>query len=154
MLLKLLRVPQHRSQQAYTPSSYTLVINTFPFMLNASPTKNSAQRMTREPSYIPQSAKASDFKITLSKGASEDGERVSFLEQQIQQNKDTYESSLKNVIEECITLETTALQSQENDTIYTLLPSHAEAINTLEGITTDVHQKVMTLIYLDSTFFS
>ena len=92
-----------------------------------------AQRMTREPNYIPKPAKASDFKITLSKGASEDGKRVSFLKQQIQQVKDTYKSSLKNVIEECITLETTALQSQENDTIYTLLPSVAEAINTLEG---------------------
>ena len=110
--------------------------------------------MTREPNYIPKSAKALDFKITLSKGASEDGKRVSFLEQQIQQAKDTYKSSLKNVIEECITLETTALQSQENDTIYTLLPSLAEAINTLEGITTDVHQKVVTLIYLDSSFLS
>ena len=110
--------------------------------------------MTSEPNYIPKSAKASDFKITLSKGASEDSERVSFLEQQIQQAKDTYESSLKNVIEECITLETTALQSQENDTIYTLLPSLAEAINTLEGITTNDHQKVVTLIYLDSSFLS
>ena len=110
--------------------------------------------MTREPNYIPKSAKASDFKITLSKGASEDGERVSFLEQQIQQAKDTYESSLKNVIEECITLETTALQSQKNDTIYSLLPSLAEAINTLEGIKTDVHQKDITLLYLDSSFLS
>ena len=87
--------------------------------------------MTREPNYIPKSVKASDFKIKFSKGALEDGERVSFLEQQIQQAKDTYESSLKNVIEECITLETTTLQSQENDMIYTLLPSLAEAINTL-----------------------
>ena len=34
--------------------------------------ENIAQRMTREPNYIPKSAKASDFKITLSKGASED----------------------------------------------------------------------------------
>ena len=110
--------------------------------------------MTREPNYIPKSAKASDFKITLSKGASEDGERVSFLEQQIQQAKDTYESSLKNVIEESITLETTVLQSQENDTIYTLLPAVAEAINTLEGITSDVHQKVVTLIYLDRSFLA
>ena len=110
--------------------------------------------MTREPNYIPKSAKALDFKITLSKGASEDGKRVSFLEQQIQQAKDTYESSLKNVIEECITLETTALQSQENDTIYSLLPSLAEALNTLEEIKTDVHQKVITLLYLDSNFLS
>ena len=110
--------------------------------------------MTREPNYIPKSAKASDFKITLSKGASEDGERVSFLEQQIQQAKDTYESSLKNVIEECITLETSALQLQENETIYTLFPAVPEAINTLEGITSNVHQKVITLTYLDSSFLA
>ena len=116
--------------------------------------ENIAQCMTREPNYIPKSAKALDFKITLSKGASEDGERVAFLEQQIQQAKDTYESSLKNVIEECITLETTTLKSQENDMIYTLLPSITKAINTLESITTDVHQKVISLIYLDSSFLS
>ena len=76
------------------------------------------------------------------------------MEQQIQQAKDTYESSIKNVIEECITLETTALQSQENEMIYTLLASIAEAINTLEGIKTDVHQKVISLIYLDCSFIS
>ena len=116
--------------------------------------ENIAKRMTKEPNYIPKSAKASDFKIALSKGASEDGERVSFLEQQIQQAKDTYESSLKNVIEECIILEMNALQSQENDTIYSLLPSLAEAINTLEGINTDIHQKVITLLYLDRSFLS
>ena len=51
------------------------------------------------------SAKATDFKITLSAGVKEDKERVSFLEQQIQQAKDSYESSLKTVIEECIALE-------------------------------------------------
>ena len=87
--------------------------------------ENIAKCMTKEPNYIPKSTKASDFKITLSKGASEDSERVSFLEQQIQQAKDTYESSLRNVIEECISLETTALQSHENDMIYTLLASIA-----------------------------
>ena len=116
--------------------------------------ENIAKRMTKEPNYIHNSAKASDFKITLSKGASDDSERVSFLEQQIQQAKDTYESSLKNVIEDCISLETTALQSQENDMIYTLLASIAEAINTLEGIKTDIHQKVISLIYLDCSFIS
>ena len=116
--------------------------------------ENIAKRMTREPNYIPKSAKASDFKITLSKGASEDSERVSFLEQQIQQAKETYESSLKNVIEECIALETTALLTEENNTIYSLLPALAEAINTLEDLKTDVHQKVITLLYLDSSFLS
>ena len=59
--------------------------------------ENIAKRMAKEANYIPKSAKATDFKITLSKGASEDSERVSFLEQQIQLAKDTYESSLKNV---------------------------------------------------------
>ena len=116
--------------------------------------ENITKRMTKEPNHIPKSAKASDFKITLSKGASEDSERVSFLEQQIQQAKDTYKSSLKNVIEECITLETTALQSQENDMIYTLLASITESINTLKGIKTNVHQKVINLIYLDCSFIS
>ena len=116
--------------------------------------ENIAKRMAKEAKHIPKSAKATDFKITLSKGASEDSERVSFLEQKIQQAKDTYESSLKNVIEECISLETSALQSQENETIYTLLASIAEAINTLEGLKTDVHQKVISLIYLDCSFIS
>ena len=116
--------------------------------------ENIAKGMAKEANYIPKSAKATDFKITLSKGASEDSERVSFLEQQIQQAKDTYKSSLKNVIEECISLETSALQSQENETIYTLLASIAEAINTLEGIKTNVHQKVISLIYLDCSFIS
>ena len=116
--------------------------------------ENIAKRMAKEPNYIPKSAKATDFKITLSKGTSEDNERVSFLEQQIQQAKDTYESSLKNVIEECISLKTTALQSQETDMIYTLLASIAEAINTLEGLKTDVHQKVISPIYLVCRFIS
>ena len=65
-----------------------------------------------------------------------------------------YESSLKNVIEEWIILETNALQSQENETIYSLLPVLAEAVNTLEGLKTNVHQKVVTLLYLDSSFLS
>ena len=116
--------------------------------------ENIAKHMAKEANYIPKSAKATDIKITLSKGASEDSKRVSFLEQQIQQAKDTYKSSLKNVIEECISLETTALQSQENDTIYTLLASIAEAVNTLEGLKMDVHQKVISLIYLDCSFIS
>ena len=59
-----------------------------------------AQRMEQDKDYIPRSAKATDFKITLSHGAKEDRERVSFLELQIQQAKAKYESALKNVIEE------------------------------------------------------
>ena len=80
--------------------------------------------------------------------------RESLSWSKIQQAKDTYESSLKNIIEECISLETSILQSQENETIYTLLASIVEAINTLEGLKTDVHQKVISLIYLDCSFIS
>ena len=67
--------------------------------------KSIMQRMEQDTKYVPRSVKATDFKITLSAGAKEDEERVSFLEQQIQQAKDSYESSLKSVIEECIALE-------------------------------------------------
>ena len=62
------------------------------------------QQLEKDTSYVPLSAKATDFNITLSNGAKEDEERVSFLEQQIQQAKDSYESALKNVIEERIAL--------------------------------------------------
>ena len=47
------------------------------------------QQMEEDTSYVPRSAKATDFKITLSTGAKEDEERVSFLEQQIKQLKDS-----------------------------------------------------------------
>ena len=70
------------------------------------------QQMEQDTSYVPRSAKATDFKITLSTGAKEDEERVSFLEQQIQQAKDSYESSLKTVIEECIALEIQAAKKK------------------------------------------
>ena len=52
------------------------------------------QRMEQDTSYVPCYAKATDFEITLSSGAREDEERVSYLEQQIQQAQDSYESSL------------------------------------------------------------
>ena len=70
------------------------------------------QRMEQDTSYVPPSAKATDFKITLSTGAKEDEARVSFLKQQIQQAKDSYESSLKTVIEECISLEIQAAKKK------------------------------------------
>ena len=70
------------------------------------------QRMEKDTSYIPCSAKATDFNITLSNGTKEDEERVSFLEQQIQQAKDSYESALKNVIKECIALEIQAAKKK------------------------------------------
>ena len=77
------------------------------------------QRMEEDAKYIPRSAKATDFKITLSAGAKEDEERVSFLEQQIQQAKDSYESSLKSVIEDCIALEIQAAKKKNHSSSWT-----------------------------------
>ena len=68
--------------------------------------------MEQDKDYIPRSAKATDFKITLSHSTKEDEERVSFLELQIQQVKAKYESALKNVIEECITLNLKKLSNE------------------------------------------
>ena len=67
--------------------------------------KSIMRQMEDDTKYAPCSAKATDFIITMSAGAKEDEERVSFLKQQIQQAMDSYESSLKSVIEECIALE-------------------------------------------------
>ena len=93
-----------------------------------------AQRMEQDKDYIPCSTKATDFKITLSNGAKEDKERVSFLELQIQQAKASYESALKNVIKECITLEIQATKKEETQLIMDLLPTIGMAIQKLQGI--------------------
>ena len=53
---------------------------------------------------------------------------MSFLELQIQQAKDSYESALKNVIEECITLEIQATKKEETQLIMDLLPAIGTAI--------------------------
>ena len=136
------------------PLSYTSATNSSLSVPNGSQRTILPSAWHGNPTTFPNQLKHWILKLHYPRCASEDGERVSFLEQQIQQAKDTHESSLKNVIEECITLETTALQSQENDTIYSLLPALAESINTLEGSNTDVHHKVITLLYLDSTFLT
>ena len=90
--------------------------------------------MEQDKNYIPCSAKAMDFKITLSNGTKEDEERVSFLELQIQQAKDSYASALKNVIEECITLEIQAAKKEETQPIMDLLLAISTAIQKLQGI--------------------
>ena len=90
--------------------------------------KSIMQRMEQDTSYIPCSTKATDFNITLSNGAKEDEERVSFLEQQIQQANDSYESALKNVIEECIALVIQAAKKEESQLIMDLFPAIGTAI--------------------------
>ena len=82
------------------------------------------QQMAQGTSFGPRSTKATDFNITLSNGAKEDEERVSFLELQIQQAKESYESALKNVIEQCIALEIQAAKKEESQLIMDFFPSH------------------------------
>ena len=96
--------------------------------------------------YIPRSAKASDFKITLSAGVKEDEERVSFLEQQIQQAKDSYESSPKSVIEEYIALEIQAAKKEESQLIMDLFPAIGKAIQQLQGTDCDAHLQTVNAL--------
>ena len=82
-----------------------------------------SQQMDQDKNYVLHSAKSSDFKLTLSHGAKENNERVSFLEQQVQQAKSAYETSLKTIIEECMLLEIQAATIEETEIIMDLLPA-------------------------------
>ena len=108
--------------------------------------KNQSCNEWKRKKYIPRSAKATDFKIILSAGATEDEERVSFLEQQIQQAKDLYESSLKSVIEECITLEIQAAKKEESQLIMDLFPAIGKAIQQLQGTDCDAHLQTVNAL--------
>ena len=108
--------------------------------------KSIMQRMEEDTKYIPRSAKATDFKITLSADAKEDEERVSFLEQQIQQAKDSSESSLKSVIEECIALEIQAAKKEESQLIMDLFPAIGKAIQQLQGTDCDAHLQTVNAL--------
>ena len=107
--------------------------------------------MEQDKTYIPCSAKATDFKITLSNGAKEDEERVSFLELQIQQAKDSYESALINVIEECITLEIQAAKKEETQLIMDLLLTSSTAIQKLQGIECNEHLQMVNILKMAPT---
>ena len=113
--------------------------------------KSIMQRMEDDAKYIPCSAKATDFKITLSAGTKEDEERVSFLEQQIQQAKDSYESSLKSVIEECIALEIQAAKKEESQLIMDLFPAIGKAIQQLQGTDCDAHLQTVNALKMTPT---
>ena len=109
------------------------------------------QQMEQDKDYIPCSAKASDFKITLSPGTKEDEERVSFLEMQIQQAKAKYESALKNVIEECITLEIQATKKEETQLIMDLLPTIGTTIQKLQGTECNAHLQTVNVLKMAPT---
>ena len=113
--------------------------------------KSIMQRMEQDTSYVPRSAKATDFKITLSAGAKEDEERLSFLEQQMQQAKDSYESSLKSVIEECIGLEIQAAKTEESQLIMDLFPAIGKAIQYLQGTDCNAHLQTVNALKMTPT---
>ena len=110
------------------------------------------QRMEQDKSYVPRSTKATDFKMTLSTGAKEDEERVSFLEQQIQQAKDSFESSLKTMIEECIALEIqTAKKEKSQLLIMDLFPAIGKAIQQLQGTECSEHLQTFNTLKMMPT---
>ena len=102
--------------------------------------------MDMDQTYIPKSAKASDFKITLSNAAMENTERIEFLQHMVDQAKKAYEKTLKDVVQECIVLETNALKKEEREIISEMLYNIATATLTLSGSTCDPHLRVNNLI--------
>ena len=109
------------------------------------------QQMEQDKDYIPCSAKATDFRITLSHSAKEDEERVSFLELQIQQAKAKFKSALKNVNEECISLEIQAAKKEETQLIMDLLPTIGTAIQKLQGIKCNEHLQMVNVLKMAPT---
>ena len=75
----------------------------------------------------------------------EGGQRESVLPREpIQQAKDSYESSLKSVIEEYIALDIQAAKKEESQLIMDLFPAIGKAIQQLQGTDCDAHlQTVM-----------
>ena len=112
--------------------------------------KSIMQRMGQDRSYIPRSAKATDFNITLSNGTKEDKDRVSFLELQIQKQKESYESGQKNVIEECIALEIQEAK-EESQLIMDLFLAIGTAIQKLQGIECNEHLQTINALKMMPT---
>ena len=100
---------------------------------------------------VPCSTKATEYKITLSHGVKENDERVSFLEQQVQRAKDTYKSTQKTVIEECLLLEIQAATKAEMEIIMDLLPAISSAIQTLQAIDCDRLLQLINVLSLSPT---
>ena len=101
--------------------------------------------MGKDLNCITHSTKANDFTITLSQGMKENNERVSFLEQQVQQAKEAYQATLKTVIKECISLEIQA-KKEETEFIMDLLPVISSAIQTLQGTDCDKHLQTINVL--------
>ena len=112
------------------------------------------KKMADDKEYIPKSAKATDFKPTLSKAAEDDNAvRLEFLNAQVEQMKDTYQKSLRSVIEECIEFEATALEKEEKELTSDLLHTLSAATAEHEGATCDAHLRVVNLLKLDKNLF-
>ena len=76
---------------------------------------------------------------------------MSFLELQIQQAKDSYESALKNVIEECITLVIQDAKKKETQLIMDLLPTIGITIQKLQGIECNEHLQMVNVLKIVPT---
>ena len=110
------------------------------------PKSQSCYEWKRTPNISPALPRQQISKSLCQLAQKEDEERVSFLEQQIQQAKDSYESSLKSVIEECIALEIQAAKKEESQLIMDLVPAIREAIQQLQGTDCDGHLQTVNAL--------
>ena len=112
------------------------------------------KKMKDDKEYIPKSAKATDFEPTLSKAAKDEhSDRLDFLNSQVEQAKDTYQKSLRGVIEECMELEVKTLEKEEKELTSALLNTLSTATAEHEGVTCDAHLRVANLLKLDKNLF-
>ena len=112
------------------------------------------KKMNEDDSYIPKSARASDFQLSVSKlAADSNSERLNVLEELVTQAKFTYEQTLRGAVQECLVFEQQALQQEEQTITCEMLHSLAKAVNLHIGAECDPHLKVTNLISLDQGLF-
>ena len=107
-------------------------------------------KLSADPAYIPRSARATAFKVTLSTTAAEhSADRLEFLQAQAQQAKDAYESALRTIVSECIDLEIEALKHSEKNIICESLNALSTATSVFHNTPCDAHLRTANLVKLD-----
>lgn len=110
------------------------------------------EKLQQDTEYVPKSARATEFQITLSKAAAEDSDTVAALEAAAQEAKNQYETSLTKIVLGCIELELKALASMETAITLDALKAFSEATATEIGIECDPHLRATNLIEKDDSF--
>ena len=109
--------------------------------------QSALKKMQDDNDYIPKSARASSFKITVSKATADANQnRLQFLQQQVEQAKNIYESSLKAIVIECTECEIAQLKQHVKNKTCETLKNVANAVITASNLECSNHQLVRNMI--------